>query len=173
MDFEGLVDLHYQSLYRFALSLTRSESDSCDLVQETFLAWAAKGSQLRDRSKVKSWLFTTLHRGFLQRQRHHLRFPHVEIAAADLQQELPEIEPELARRLDAQRVLDLLGQVPPPLRAAVALFYLEDHSYLEIAEILEVPLGTVKSRIARGLAHLRELVLHAAPRQPGSKEGSL
>jgi len=53
----------------------------------------------------------------------------------------------------------MLGQVELPFRAALALFYLEDYSYSEIAAILEVPLGTVKSRIARGLAQLRELVL--------------
>jgi DNA-directed RNA polymerase specialized sigma24 family protein len=55
--------------------------------------------------------------------------------------------------------MELLGQVEDPFRAPVALFYLEDSSYLEIAEILDIPLGTVKSRIARGLAQLRRLLL--------------
>ena len=62
LDFEGLVNLHYASLYRFALSLTRKESDASDLTQQTFYVWATKGHQLLDASKVKSWLFTTLHR---------------------------------------------------------------------------------------------------------------
>jgi RNA polymerase sigma-70 factor, ECF subfamily len=53
----------------------------------------------------------------------------------------------------------LLGQVDAQFQAAVALFYLEDYSYAEIAAILEIPLGTVKSRIARGLGQLRALVL--------------
>ena len=69
------------------------------------------------------------------------------------------MEPELWNRLDGQAVLALLAQVDPQYQAAVALFYLEDYSYNEIAVILEVPLGTVKSRIARGLAQLRDLVL--------------
>ena len=56
-------------------------------------------------------------------------------------------------------MLQLLGQVDEQFQAAVALFYLEDYSYNEIAAILEIPLGTVKSRIARGLAQLKELVL--------------
>src|SRR5580765_4081397 len=59
-DFEGLVERYYRSLYQFAFSLSRSEAEACDLTQQTFYIWATKGSQLRDASKVKSWLFTTL-----------------------------------------------------------------------------------------------------------------
>src|SRR6185503_8227600 len=92
-DFERLVDLHYAALYRFALSLTRSESDAGDLVQETFLTWAAKGHQLLEAARVKAWLFTTLHRGFLQRQRHTTRFPHFELTGAEA--ELPSCDPDL------------------------------------------------------------------------------
>src|SRR5262249_20576070 len=67
-DFESLVHLHYAALYRFALSLTCNENDASDLTQQTFYIWATKGHQLRDVSKVKAWLFTTLHREFLQSQ---------------------------------------------------------------------------------------------------------
>ena len=71
---DGLVERFYQSLYHFALSLARSEVVAADLTQETYYLWAAKGHQLRDKTKVKSWLFTTLHREFLRRQRHSTRF---------------------------------------------------------------------------------------------------
>src|SRR5207342_1124080 len=63
--FEMIVGEHYEPLFRFALSLTRSESDARDLTQQTFYVWATKGHQLREISKVKAWLFTTLHRVFL------------------------------------------------------------------------------------------------------------
>jgi DNA-directed RNA polymerase specialized sigma24 family protein len=63
--FEQIVALHYEPLFRFALSLTRTEADARDLTQHAFYVWAGKGYQLRDRSKVKAWLFTTLHRAFL------------------------------------------------------------------------------------------------------------
>ena len=69
LDFQKLVDQFYGPLYRFALSLTHAESDACDLVQETFTTWAVKGHQLQDATKVKTWLFTTLHRRFLETQR--------------------------------------------------------------------------------------------------------
>ena len=80
--------------------------------------------------------------------------------------DLPQVEPELVNHLDAKAALELLAQVDPQYQAAVALFYLEDYSYNEIAGILEVPLGTVKSRIARGLAQLKELVLRSNPPPP-------
>jgi RNA polymerase sigma factor (sigma-70 family) len=167
-DFQSLVDLHYSALYRFAMSLTRTESDACDLVQQTFLTWATKGQQLQDRSKAKAWLFTTLHRAFLESRRRVTRFPHLEISAAE--PELPHVESELVQHLDAQLALQCLGQVDPQFQAAVALFYLEDYSYSEIAAILEIPLGTVKSRIARGLAQLKALVLRAASPDPEAKQ---
>ena len=82
MDFNQLVEAHYRGLFQLALSLARSEADAADLTQETFLRWAEKGSQLRDTTKAKSWLYTTLYRQFLGRQRHVTRFPHDEMRSA-------------------------------------------------------------------------------------------
>jgi len=165
-EFETLVSLHYEPLYRFAMSLARAESDAADLVQETFLTWAEKGHQLQDRGKARSWLFTTLHRRFLERQRRVTRFPEVDIATME---ELPEVDPDLVNRIDGGELARLLGRIDPQFQAAVALFYLEDYSYPEIAEVLEVPLGTVKSRIARGLAQLRALVMDSRRGKPGEE----
>src|SRR5204862_7625065 len=78
-DFQQLVDRQYAPLYRFALSLSKSEAGAADLTQQTFFLWAAKGHQLRDRSKAKSWLFTTLYREFLNRRRHVVRFLNIEL----------------------------------------------------------------------------------------------
>ena len=155
-DFEKLVDLYYPSLYRFAFSLTRQESEACDLTQETFLIWAKKGHSVRDETKVKSWLFTTLHREYLQKQRRRVRFPQVELEEAEM--ELPEIAPVTMGNIDRHNVLNALSQLDENFQAVVALFYLEDHSYPEIAEILDIPLGTVKSRISRGIGQLQTLL---------------
>ncbi|HUA36956.1 MAG TPA: RNA polymerase sigma factor [Candidatus Sulfopaludibacter sp.] len=156
VDFESLVASHYQSLYQFAFSLTRDEADACDLTQQTFYIWAAKGHQLRDESKVKTWLFTTLHREFLGARRKQVRFPHVELEQAAA--ELPAVSPAPFNRLDTSQVLAALAHLDEIYRAPVSLFYLQDYSYLEIAEILGVPIGTVKSRLARGLDHLHRLL---------------
>lgn len=156
LDFEGLVARYYEPLYQFAFSLSRDEADACDLTQQTFYVWANKGHQLRDATKVKTWLFTTLHRQFLESRRRAAHFPHdtLESTTADL----PAVHPPQFNPLDGAQVLRALAKVDEVFRAPVALFYLEDCSYLEIAEILEVPMGTVKSRIARGLAQLQKLM---------------
>ena len=156
--FEQIVSQHYELLYRFALSLTHNEADAGDLTQQTFYVWATKGHQLRDRSKVKTWLFTTLHREFLNSRRRSLRFPHVELSTAD--EELPSISLGIVNALDSARLLEVIGQVGDPYRAALSLFYLEENSYQEIADILEIPLGTVRSRISRGLAQLQQLIIN-------------
>jgi len=155
--FEALVAAHYEALFRFALSLTRTESDACDLTQQTFYVWATKGHQLRDHSRVKPWLFTTLHRAFLESRRRQTRFPHHELG--EVEHELPVHSPEIAIKVDCSQVLPALAKVDEVYRAAVALYYLEDCPYSDIAAILDVPLGTVKSRIARGIAQLREILL--------------
>ncbi len=161
LQFEKLVESYYGPLFRFAYSLTHEENSACDLVQETFAIWAEKGHQLLDASKVKTWLFTTLHRRFLQDKRRETRFVHVELGTAEA--DLPVLQPEIVSQIDAHSVVKLLGQVNPSFQAPVSLFYLEDYSYNEIAEVLELPLGTVKSRIARGLRELRELLAKDIP----------
>src|SRR5580700_12117204 len=139
--FESLVSQYYGPLYQFAFSLTHSEADACDLTQQTFYIWATKGHQLRDASKVKTWLFTTLHRQFLESRRRQTRFPHHELEA--VAHDLPVIPPVAAARLDSAQVLQALSQVDEIYQAPVALFYLEECAYKEIAEILEIPIGTV------------------------------
>src|SRR5262245_11815084 len=98
LDFESIVARYYEPLYQFAFRLTRAEADACDLTQQTFYVWATKGHQLRDSAKVKTWLFTTLHRQFLESRRRITRFPHHPIEESDY--ELPVISPNLANQLD-------------------------------------------------------------------------
>jgi len=77
----------------------------------------------------------------------------------------PPLQPAELTRLDTQSVLQLISQVDAQYQPALALFYLEDYSYDQIASVLEVPLGTVKSRLSRGLAQLKALVARKlAPR---------
>ena len=154
--FELIVQEHYEPLFRFAISLTRSESDAWDLTQQTFYIWATKGHQLRELSKVKTWLFTTLHRAFLQGRRRQISFPEQDLD--EVAEQLPAPSPVLANQLDSSQVLIMLAKVDEVYQAAVALYYLDDLSYKEIAEILDVPVGTVKSRVARGVAQLRDFL---------------
>jgi RNA polymerase sigma-70 factor, ECF subfamily len=155
-DFQQLIDQQYAPLFRFALSLSKSEADAADLTQQTFFLWASKGDQLRDGSKAKTWLFTTLYREFLSRCRHEVRFPKVEME--HVREEEISVWPN-ANALDSATVLQALCEVEEPFRAPMTLFYLEQFSYQEIATVLEVPIGTVMSRLSRGKALLRQRLL--------------
>lgn len=152
-EFEKLVGDFYQPLYRFALSLSRNEDDAWDLTQQAFVVWARKGHQLRDRTKAKTWLFTTLYRAFLSDKRRSSHFSSGEEAGAAL--ESGSVEASAVEKLEGSIVLEALGELEETFRAPLALFYLQDHSYKEIAEILGVPIGTVMSRLSRGKDLLR------------------
>ena len=152
VDFEALVKEHYRGLYRFAFTLTGKKSEASDLTQQTFCIWAQKGHRLRDGAKVKSWLFTTLNREFLKGKRRQTHFP--ECGFDEEGGDLLDLSPSIVRDLDLRRSVEALGRLDRKYRTPLALFYLEDHSYREIAEMLEIPIGTVKSRIARGKERL-------------------
>lgn len=151
-EFEELVKLYYRDLYRFGLSLTGSEADACDLAQETFYIWASKKHQLRNPAKVKAWLFTTLHRQFLQARRHETRFKDEPID--ERTEDLPNVPADCVERADSRTLLRILGEIAEDFRAPLVLYYMEDLSYKEIADVLALPLGTVQSRIARAKIQL-------------------
>lgn len=154
--FEEVVNAYYEPLYRFAHSLVHDEADARDLTQETYAQLSRKAHQVQERSKVKSWLFTTLYRAFIDGHRRKVRYPHVD--AEGVLEDMPASTLDAGDRIDAAAALRALEQVPETFRSPLMLFYLDQHSYLEIAEILGVPVGTVMSRISRGRAALRQLM---------------
>lgn len=154
--FESLVATYYQPLYKFAWSLSKSETDASDLTQQTFLIWAEKGHTLRDPSKVKSWLFTSLYREFLRLNRRGKKVTGID-------QEILESrhDPDLVssvRQLEGKEALEALDDLDEVYREPLILFYLQDLAYKEIAEVLDIPMGTVMSRLARGKAHLKSIL---------------
>lgn len=151
--FEEAVSAYYQPLFRFAVGLSRNESDAADLTQRAFERFAEKSSTLREKARTKTWLFTTLYRDFLQQKRRTTRFPEFELNETNDTNFLELPRAEIAA--DANAALAALQALDEPFRSALALFYLEDQSYREIAEILDVPIGTVMSRISRGKEMLR------------------
>jgi RNA polymerase sigma-70 factor, ECF subfamily len=174
LNFERVVDDHYASVYRFALSLARKVDQACDLTQQTFYIWGRKGHQLEDDGRVRSWLFTTLYREYLKSQRLSTRMAELE-PVMETEMEDPKSGSDSSAfpfaRLDRETILQALSRMDERYRASVVLFYLEDHTYQEIAGILDVPIGTVKSRTARGLAQLQQMLLESK-RSPAGKESS-
>lgn len=161
MEFDSVVDRYYADVYRFALSLAGQPAEAADLTQETFLRFAQKRGQIRDVAKMKSWLMTTVFREFNGDRRRAVRFPHATLEDSEFQ--LPTVGPQVAETLDGQTVMKLLGELDEAFRAPLALFYLEDFSYQEIADVLGVPIGTVMSRLSRGKAQMKALLVDRAP----------
>jgi len=153
-DYEEAVANFYEGLYAFGYSLTRNEDDASELTQETFYRLLTRGGMLRDVSKIKSWLFTTLYRIFIGWENRRASLPHFEISTVE--NELAPVTPEQIDVLLDDAVRDSLLELEERYRAPLILFYLNNHSYEEIARILAVPIGTVMSRLSRGKALLRQ-----------------
>jgi RNA polymerase sigma-70 factor (ECF subfamily) len=143
------------SLYGTALRLTRRAADAEDLVQDTYLKAFRASAQFQRGTNLKAWLFTILHNTFRNMRRHGGRDPIdvdsevVEQAeAVGGQQQNP--EQLLARAtldVDLQAALD---ELPEAFRQAVWLRDVEEFTYAEMAAMLDVPIGTMMSRISRG-----------------------
>jgi RNA polymerase sigma-70 factor, ECF subfamily len=143
------------ALYGTALRLTRRPQDAEDLVQDTYLKAFRASRQFERGTNLKAWLFTILHNTFRNNRRHDNRNP-VDVNsetvehAADLTGDQRTPEQLLTRATldsDLQAALDSL---PEAFRQAVWLRDVEEFSYSEIAKIIDVPIGTVMSRISRG-----------------------
>ncbi|HWA28050.1 MAG TPA: RNA polymerase sigma factor [Lacunisphaera sp.] len=152
--FTQLVDAHYTPLFRFALSLTKNPSDAGDLTQQTFFIWAKQGHALREEGKAKAWLFTTLYREFLRIRRRGERVSALE-DLGPIESDPPAPEVDVVTGMDASLVVEALQEVDEVYRVPLTLFYMQDLSYKEIAEMIEAPIGTVMSRLSRGKAQLR------------------
>jgi RNA polymerase sigma-70 factor (ECF subfamily) len=160
-----------EDVYRFALSLTRDQSDAEDILQETYLRAYRSWSTFQVGSDCRRWLFTICRNAFLktrERQKHEADLDDADaeaVGAARLhQQMLDDGTDGLLARLDLRPALSrALADLAEPFRSAVVLVDLEDNSYEDAALILDVPIGTVRSRLFRGRRHLQEkLRQHAA-----------
>lgn len=169
-DFTRLVDAYYTPLYRFAFSLAKNSSDAADLTQQTFYIWAQRGEALREEAKAKSWLFTTLYREFLRGCRRAERVQALEDLSPE-EADPPAPEADTFAFGQAGHVPEAMHGVDEVYRVPLTLFYLQNFSYREIADMLEVPVGTVMSRLSRGKAQLRSAL--AAKKSGGAKPAPL
>ena len=164
-EFASLVEQHYRGLHWFALTLSRNAADAADLTQQTFLRWATKRSALRNPGSAKAWLFRTLYHEFLRQRRRTMREEPLPPELVD------EAREDGFTRLDSTMALEALRALPAEFSAVVSLFYLRQLSYREIADVLEIPMGTVMSRLARGKAALRRALSRPpadSPAGPGA-----
>jgi RNA polymerase sigma-70 factor (ECF subfamily) len=146
----------------FALSLARNPHDADDLVQETFLRAQRAFHTFTPGTNAKAWLFTILKRLDVDRHR-RARLRPAPLPDEDLEERARAEEEGTAgtefERFPPRAVLEALEEVPEPFRLPVRLRDLDGFSYREIAEILDVPAGTVMSRLFRGREYVRRALV--------------
>ncbi len=150
---------HMRSLYGTAYRLTRNAHDAEDLVQETFLRAYRSFHRYAPGTNIRAWLYTILHRARADALRRRGRSPET----VELVGEGPGVAGGQDRAAAGRDIARALEELPDPFRSAVILRDLEDFSYEEIAAIVEVPVGTVMSRIYRGRALLRNRLKGKTP----------
>lgn len=163
-----LVEQYYEPLYRYAFRLSGSAPDADDLTQEAFCKAHAQFKQLRDRSRAKPWLFSILRNVYLHRLRAERQHVTLSIeAVGDLADRVPDDLPTI----DPEQLQLALAELPEVFRTPIILYYFEDFSYRDIAEQMELPIGTVMSRLARGKAYLRNRLAPAQGDERGLHDG--
>jgi RNA polymerase sigma-70 factor (ECF subfamily) len=161
------------TIYAGAMRYTKNPQAAEDLTQDTFTKAFSAFHQYQDGTNLKAWLFRILQNTYISKYRKAVKAPF-ESSVDDLQDwELskleasadtasPSAEAEALRAMPDGQVLNALQALPEEFRTAVYLADAEGFSYVEIAEIVGVPLGTVMSRIHRGRKRLREALAEVA-----------
>ncbi len=153
--FEREALVHLDVLYRVALRLTANPSDADDLVQETMLKAYRAWDQYEQGTNAKAWLLTILRHAFINEYRRRTRHPEtVDVDSIEpfaVFSEVQDDDPQGAffDRIVDDEVLRAIDQLPEAFRETLVLSDVEGMSYQEIAGILGVPIGTVKSRLFR------------------------
>ena len=167
---------YIDGLYGTALRLTRKPQDAEDLVQDTYLKAFRASRQFERGTNLKAWLFTILHNTYRNMRRHDGRNPvdvnsetveqAVDVAGVDQTPE--QLLTRATLDADLQEALDAL---PEAFRQAVWLRDVEEFAYAEIAAMLDIPIGTVMSRISRGRRMLYERLAHTRAEAPKVARG--
>lgn len=158
-DHESLITQHIPRLRRYARALTGDRSAADDLVQDTLERALSRFHLWRQGSDLRAWLFTIMHNIYVNQARSRARHPHetLDETAADA---LHARDPDWVELRDID---DALSRLPGEQRAVLLLVGLEQFTYEEAARMLDIPLGTVMSRLSRGRERLR-LILAGDPR---------
>lgn len=188
-DFKSLLEPVLEPAYRTAYHLTRNEADAEELVQEAALL-AFKGfGRFKPGTNFKAWFFTILRNRFISIYRKKQReiktveledapelYMYTKSMESGLSTQTSEPAKYVIEQLDAEQVATALSELPMEFREAATLYFTQDMSYHDIAEVLGVPVGTVRSRLHRGRKLLQEKLWHLAEDyglvpQPGAAEG--
>lgn len=157
---DQLVTDHYESVYRFAFRLAGKTSDAEDLTQDAFCQAQVKLDQLREPGAARGWLFAIVRNSFLRRLRSEKGISLIPFDDSNEPIDRWESDPLV---VEPERLQEALAELPEAYRTTLILYFFEEFSYREIAEQMNVPVGTVMSRLARAKGHLRDRLLRLEP----------
>ncbi|MBK8954209.1 MAG: sigma-70 family RNA polymerase sigma factor [Saprospiraceae bacterium] len=156
---------HLEALHTFAFHLSFNEEDAADLVQETFLKAFRFIDKFEEGTNAKAWLFKILKNAYINQYRKESRQPSfVDYEEVNVYQEEEEglgssyydLREDIFDQMMGDEVSGALNALPEEFRTVIWLCDIEDFSYEEIAKIIEVPIGTVRSRLFRARNMLKE-----------------
>ncbi len=160
LNIQRLIDDHLDAVYRYAYRLTGSVHDAEDLTQQVFLLAQQWLDQLREVDRARGWLFTILRNAFLKM----VKQTQPDLATSvGVNLEAVPAEEENGQAVDTAELQAAIDELPAEFRVVVTMFYFEECSYREIAEKLDLPIGTVMSRLARAKGHLRAKLIETEP----------
>ena len=173
--FTSLVLQHFDALKRFGFSLCRNEVDADDLVADTLLAAWQNFESLQDEQKAKQWLFRILNNRFISNYRRQKTMAAISVKDEENTSfslfEMLEVssfidkgnpEKELIDRLSRRQIETAIAALPDEFKITFTLCDVDGFSYQEIAGILHIPVGTVRSRIARARSSLQQTLWEQA-----------
>ena len=177
-DFGRLLENEIPRLRRYARALTRDAARADDLVQETLCRALRKAHLWQPGSNLRAWLFTLLHNQHVNDVRKVMR-EGLSASVDEMASQLP-MPPTQAAKLEMRDLDRAIGQLPDEQRQVVLLIGLEGLRYEQVAEILDVPVGTVRSRLSRARETLRRLMdlpdfgrhRGESPRRRGESDGT-
>ena len=169
--FKELTYPHLEFLFNVALKYSGAKYDAEDLVQETMYSAYTKFQQLRDDKSCRAWLFTILRNHFLKERKQLLRRPYLDDGTSYLDYVKDEHSSGFVDRLiekDANKKLHrVLTKLPEKFQSPLILYYMEEMTYQEVSEYLDIPIGTVMSRLARGKRYLKKGLLQTSAGSKG------
>jgi RNA polymerase sigma-70 factor (ECF subfamily) len=155
-DIASLFEAEIPRLRRYARALTRDITRADDLVQSCLVRAVAKQHLWQEGTDLRAWLFTIVHNQYVNEVRRSAR-EGATVAVEDVALVLP-VEPNAIDALQLRDLHRAIGRLPEEQRQVVLLVGLEDMSYAQVAQILNIPIGTVRSRLSRGRDTLRVMM---------------